>query len=228
MDGCPGHFGHITLNAPVYHQGLLGFVTKFLKCVCFNCSRLLAFKGDEIQRFNEIEAIKKIKNPTARFSRLLQMAGDVTECKSEFGGCGYKQPKFGFKGLQIFVEHRDDNFDLTRDRKEILWPDQALKVLQKVTDDDCVLMGLDPAVGRPDWAIIRNLTVAPPPVRPSVAMSSTSRSEDDLTYAYQQVLKMNILLREQMDKGANQTIINELRVSLQYFVATLMDNQIAG
>lgn len=89
-------------------------------------------------------------------------------------------------------------------------------------------MGLNPEMGRPDWAIIRNLAVAPPPVRPSVAMSSTSRSEDDLTYAYQQVLKMNILLKEQIEKGANQTIINELRVSLQYFVATLMDNQIAG
>jgi len=101
-------------------------------------------------------------------------------------------------------------------------------VLQKVSDDDCVLLGMNPQVGRPDWAIIRNLAVAPPPVRPSVAMSATSRSEDDLTYAYQQVLKMNILLREQIDKGANQTIINELRVSLQYFVATLMDNQIAG
>ena len=135
-------------------------------------------------------------------------------CKSEFGGCGYRQPKFASKGLQIFIEHRDENFDLTRDRKEVLWPDQALKVLQKVTDEDCALMGLNPQVGRPDWAIIRNLAVAPPPVRPSVAMSSTSRSEDDLTYAYQQVLKMNILLREQLDKGANQTIVNELRVSL--------------
>ncbi len=97
-----------------------------------------------------------------------------------------------------------------------------------MSDEDCNLLGLNPQVGRQDWAIIRNLAVAPPPVRPSVAMSSTSRSEDDLTYAYQQVLKMNILLKEQLDKGANQTIVNELKISLQYFVATLMDNQIAG
>lgn len=45
-------------------------------------------------------------------------------------------------------------------------------------------MGFDAKNSRPDWAIIRNLPVAPPPVRPSVAMSSTMRSEDDLTYAY--------------------------------------------
>ena len=89
-------------------------------------------------------------------------------------------------------------------------------------------MGFDAENCRPDWAIIRNLPVAPPPVRPSVAMSSTSRSEDDLTYAYQQVVKMNNILKEQKEKGANQTIINELRTSIQYYVATLMDNKIAG
>lgn len=39
---------------------------------------------------------------------------------------------------------------------------------------------------------------------------------------------MNNILKEQREKGANQTIINELRASLQYFCATLMDNKIAG
>ena len=39
---------------------------------------------------------------------------------------------------------------------------------------------------------------------------------------------MNLLLKEQREKGANQTIINELHMTLQYYVATLMDNKIAG
>lgn len=107
----------------MYHQGLLGFITKFLKCVCFNCSKLLALKGDEFQRFTDAETLKKLKNPMARFNKVMQMASEVHECKSEFGGCGYKQPKLSHKGLQILIEHRDDNFDLTRDRKEALWPD---------------------------------------------------------------------------------------------------------
>ena len=38
MDVCPGHFGHISLNAPVYHAGMLNYILKVLKCVCFNCS----------------------------------------------------------------------------------------------------------------------------------------------------------------------------------------------
>lgn len=172
--------------------------------------------------------LKKIKNGKLRFKKMLNLAEKIHVCESEKGGCGYKQPKFRKSGLSIDIEYRDDNFDNTRDRKSTLWPGEASRVLERISDDDCRLMGLNPEHCRPDWAIIRNLAVAPPPVRPSVAMSSTMRSEDDLTYAYQQVVKMNILLKEQREKGANQTIINELHANLQYFVATLMDNKIAG
>ena len=44
MDSCPGHFGHIALNSPVYHAGMLSYIMKILKCVCFNCSKLLVCK----------------------------------------------------------------------------------------------------------------------------------------------------------------------------------------
>ena len=44
MESCPGHFGHIALNSPVYHAGMLTYLIKILKCVCFNCSKLLVCK----------------------------------------------------------------------------------------------------------------------------------------------------------------------------------------
>jgi DNA-directed RNA polymerase II subunit RPB1 len=62
--------------------------------------------------------------------------------------------------------------------------------------------------------VIKNLAVAPPPVRPSVAMPNLYRSEDDLTYAYQQVIKMNNLLKTQIEKGTNQSTINEILAQL--------------
>lgn len=80
MEGCPGHFGHISLNTPVYHQGLLCFITKFLKCVCFNCSKLLAVKGDELKCFTEKESIRKIKNSRARFNKVLKMSSETSVC----------------------------------------------------------------------------------------------------------------------------------------------------
>lgn len=156
-----------------------------------------------MKELEDRETLLKIRNGKLRFRKLLRLAETIHICESEKGGCGYKQPKFRRAGLSIDIEYRDENFDNTRDRKETLWPCDAIRVLERVTDDDCRLLGFDPVNCRPDWAIIRNLPVAPPPVRPSVAMSSTMRSEDDLTYAYQQIVKMNILLKEQREKGAN-------------------------
>lgn len=50
-------------------------------------------------------------------------------------------------------------------------------------------MGFNEENAHPAWMIIKNLPVAPPPVRPSVA--TTARSEDDLTHAYFEIIKMN-------------------------------------
>jgi DNA-directed RNA polymerase II subunit RPB1 len=52
-------------------------------------------------------------------------------------------------------------------------------------------MGLRPEISRPENMIIKVLPVAPPPVRPNVIMSSSNRSEDDLTYSYQKILQTN-------------------------------------
>ena len=37
---CPGHFGHIKLEKPVFHMGFIETVAKILKCICFDCSEL--------------------------------------------------------------------------------------------------------------------------------------------------------------------------------------------
>lgn len=87
------------------------------------------------------------------------------------------------------------------------------------------MMGLDKEKSNPANMIINNLAVAPPPVRPSV-MSSNMRSEDDLTLAYKQIVKQNNEIKKAQDHGNNIAAINDLRKVLQFFVATLMDNEI--
>lgn len=52
-----------------------------------------------------------------------------------------------------------------------------LSVLKRVSDEDCQLLGLDPKYARPDWMILQVLPIPPPPVRPSVMMDTSSRSE---------------------------------------------------
>ena len=47
MEVCSGHFGHIPLHFPVYHPGLLSYLVKIMRTVCFNCSKLLINKDSD-------------------------------------------------------------------------------------------------------------------------------------------------------------------------------------
>jgi len=38
-------------------------------------------------------------------------------CDQKDGGCGFQQPRLSIQGLGISVEHVDENFDATKDRK---------------------------------------------------------------------------------------------------------------
>lgn len=224
---CPGHFGHIELARKVYHANLLPYILKALRSVCFNCSKLL-IAGDKTQ--SDYKFLTSCKSSKQRFNYTFREASarEGRVCDPKFGGCGYRQPKLSKQGLGVKIEHLDENFDQTKDRKQTLYADEAFAVLRKVKDEDLQLMGFNRSYGRPEWMIIKNLAVAPPAVRPSVAMPNCYRSEDDLTYAYQQVIKMNNVLKMQIERGTNSSTINEIIQQLQFFVATLMDNDLCG
>ncbi len=52
---------------------------------------------------------------------------------------------------------------------------RALEILKRIPTEDAKALGFDCVFTRPDWMIIQNLPVPPPPVRPSVMMDSSSR-----------------------------------------------------
>jgi DNA-directed RNA polymerase II subunit RPB1 len=89
-------------------------------------------------------------------------------------------------------------------------------------------MGLSPDNARPEWMIITILPVPPMPVRPSIASPGAPSAEDDLTFALQSIVKANINLRNHEVEGSPAHVIQEFEALLQYHVATLMDNDLAG
>lgn len=70
---------------------------------------------------------------------------------------------------------------------------QVLSVLKRISDEDCELLGLDPKYARPDWMILQVLPIPPPPVRPSVMMDTSSRSEASLS-AFSAAFAFHLLL----------------------------------
>lgn len=76
--------------------------------------------------------------------------------------------------------------------------------------------------------IITLLPVCPPQVRPSVSVDATLRSEDDLTSQYNQIMKANQQLKKQEEKGAPSHATQDTANLLQFFVATLMNNELSN
>ncbi len=52
---------------------------------------------------------------------------------------------------------------------------KAMEILKRISDEDARALGFDCKFTRPDWMIIQNMPVPPPPVRPSVMMDSSAR-----------------------------------------------------
>lgn len=80
MNDCPGHFGHIELCRAVYHCGFIEDVVRILRCVCFNCSRLLL--DEQIPKDREV---LKVVNPETRY-RMIHDRCNRTVVKCELVG----------------------------------------------------------------------------------------------------------------------------------------------
>ncbi|KAL1540072.1 DNA-directed RNA polymerase II subunit rpb1 [Salvia divinorum] len=248
MADCPGHFGHLELAKPMFHIGFMKTVLSILRSVCFNCSKILA--DEEEPKFKQA---MRIRNPKNRLKKILDACKNKSKCeggdeidvrgqdpdepvKKSRGGCGAQQPKISIDGMKMVAEYKlqkkksddQDHMPEPVERKQQLSAEKVLSILKRVTDEDCQLLGLNPKYARPDWMILQVLPIPPPPVRPSVMMDTSSRSEDDLTHQLAMVIRHNENLKRQERNGAPAHIISEFAQLLQFHVATYFDNDLPG
>ena len=243
---CPGHFGYIKLAKPVFHVGFIGECLKLLKCVCHRCSKIL------IDDYEKYEEITKIKNPKARQLKIYNLCKTKKKCGNREkkknndqdnnenqedkklsdpyykAGCGAIQPKYTRENLKINMDiSEDDNNEYESAIREIS-PKEVLRIFSQISDDEIKLLGFNPDYARPEWMIIQNLAVCPPQVRPSVSVDSSLRSQDDLTHQYNQILKANNDLKSESGHGAGETTAQSKFDTLQFNVATLMNNDLSS
>ncbi len=208
---CPGHFGHIELVRPVIHIAYVKMIYTLLKATCSKCGRLLLSKED-IEKYKQlITGEKEIDEDTA--IEILEKAKKVGTCPH----CGIKQKDIKLVKPMSFYE--DD---------QRLFPTEIRRRLELIPDDDLKLLGLDPDVARPEWAILTVLPVPPAQTRPSITLETGERSEDDLTHKLVDILRTNQRLRDNISAGAPQLIIEDLWDLLQYHVTTYFNNEISG
>ena len=75
----PGHFGHIELARPVYHQGFsANVVLKSLRCICFHCSRIVV---DIENNFKCRKAVANIHNHKRRLAEIKNLLRNKNKCE---------------------------------------------------------------------------------------------------------------------------------------------------
>jgi len=217
---CPGHFGHIELARPVLHVGFARKILKLLRAVCRKCSRVLLTE-EQIHEFTDkMERYQKEfgERNEELVKNALKAARRVKECPY----CGSKRRKVVIEKPTTFYEEKEGK------GSRRLTPMEIRDRLEKITDDDCWVLGINPDAARPEWMVLRVLLIPPVCVRPSITLDSGIRSEDDLTHKLVDVIRINQRLKENIDAGAPQLIVEDLWELLQYHVTTFFNNEVSG
>ncbi|MDQ1280072.1 MAG: DNA-directed polymerase subunit [Thermoproteota archaeon] len=217
---CPGHFGHIELAEPVIHTGFSKLIHRLLKVTCRNCGRVLLTPVDIEEYKKKITVEREILGTPSdeHFKDIEKRTKKYAICPH----CGTRQLSVSFSKPTTFQE------ELEEGGTNRLTPNMIRERLERISDDDLRVLGLDPEVARPEWTILQVLPVPPVYVRPSITLESGIRSEDDLTHKLVDIIRINQRLKENKEAGAPTLIIQDLSELLQYHITTYFDNEASG
>jgi DNA-directed RNA polymerase subunit A' len=216
---CEGHFGHIELARPVIHVGFSKVIRNVLRSTCRSCSRIL-LPQEEVDEY--IKQMEDYLNITGEINpELAQIIIKKAQKTSVCPHCNEKQ-------IKIKLEKPTSFYEVIETGTVRLTPSDIRDSFEGIPNNDILVMGLNPEVVRPEWMILTVLPVPPVCVRPSITLESGVRSEDDLTHKLVDVIRINQRLRENIEAGAPQLIVEDLWELLQYHITTYFDNEVSG
>lgn len=216
---CPGHFGHIELARPVIHVGYSNIIRDILRSTCKSCHRILLSEV-EIEEYGKKMKVA-LKNTGEVDTDLVDEISKRAQKNKECPHCKERQ-------IKIKLEKPTSFYEVIEEGTVRLTPSDIRDWFEKIPDDDCLLLGINPEVARPEWLILTVLPVPPVCVRPSITLESGVRSEDDLTHKLVDIIRINQRLRENIEAGAPQLIVEDLWELLQYHITTYFDNEVSG
>ncbi len=212
---CTGHFGYIELARPVIHYKYVKIVKDLLRSSCQECGRILIPDSDLEDYKDELDEIEEKfgdEEKRQRVKEIIKKLRTIKKCPH----CETEQDKITLEKPTTFM---------AGDKR--LSPIEIRVWLEKITDQDCKIFGMNPEVVRPEWMVLTVLPIPPVTTRPSITLESGERSEDDLTHKLGDVVRINQRLFENINAGAPEIIIEDLWDLLQYHVTTFFDNTVS-
>ncbi|MFH1445262.1 MAG: DNA-directed RNA polymerase subunit A' [Nanoarchaeota archaeon] len=129
--------------------------------------------------------------------------------------CNANQKKVSFIKPYTYYEDKTE-----------LSPTDVRERFEKIPNNDLKKLGI--LGGRPEWLIVTLFPIPPVTMRPSITLEGGERSEDDLTHKLVDIVRINQSLKENIDIGAPDFILNDLAELVQYHISTYFDNELTG
>ncbi|KAF8211700.1 hypothetical protein K438DRAFT_1807744 [Mycena galopus ATCC 62051] len=246
---CVGHYAYIKLAMPVFHIGFFKHAIAILQCICKTCARVLLEEPDRrvfIKRFRrpnlenmQRQIITKAVNTMARKVVHCPYCSATNGAVKKAGPLKIIHDKFRAKKtapeLEAFRKTFESAIEFQKElamyvNKPVYEDLHALKVLdlfRRISDEDCELLGLRPAHGRPEEFIWQYLSVPPVCIRPSVAQDGAS-TEDDLTVKLGEIVFTNAIIKQAIAKGTPTPQLMEHWDFLQICVAMYVNSETPG
>ncbi|MCX6803269.1 MAG: DNA-directed RNA polymerase subunit A', partial [Candidatus Diapherotrites archaeon] len=208
MKNCSGHFGHLELERPVVHSEFGRRIELLMNATCKECGHL-TINDEQIKKLQEASGGKVVDYT----KRIILKGKSVKKCPH----CN----------ALLFKTQLDKptNFYYNKER---IYPTQIREWVEKIPEEEIKLLGYELTRIRPEWFILTSLQVPPITIRPSITLESGIKSEDDLTHKLVDIIRINNRLKDNIEAGAPQLIIEDLWDLLQYHVTTYFDNNTAG
>lgn len=211
---CIGHFGYIELARPIVHLKYVKPILDCLRGTCRECNRIL-LDDSQIKKYTALLEEEKKERGVEGIRRVAKLIIDSVKNVKKCPHC---------KGKQYNVKIEKPTSFYESDKR--LNPIEVRARLEKISDGDIELFGLNPKYARPEWMVLTVLPIPPVTMRPSITLESGERSEDDLTHKVGDIVRINQRLFENINAGAPEIIVEDLWDLLQYHITTYFDNAV--
>lgn len=206
---CIGHFGHIILNTPVLHPLYYKNLINVLRCICYQCGRLL-LKKDQFQ----IHQLFRFQG-NARFLKILEYVESMNLCSH----CETPQPKYVLNTtdrsiMMVLKLQQGESRKIQYHEKDIF------QVLERMDTQDITYMGFNVAKFHPKNLVLTVLPVLPPVDRPYI-LSESVTCDDDLTIQYLEIIKANNNLKNYQSNDTKRAKYVQI---LKFRIKSLFDN----
>ena len=249
---CAGHFGDIKLALPVFHIGFFKAALQVLQDICKTCAKVLIMEEEKISqlrrlrtgRMDSLQKLAMVKSihDKCRKVTCCMHCGAVNGIVKKVGVMKVVHEKYrttikknqseteAFRKLfSGAVEANGELKNHVGKAQEDINPLKAKELFERISDDDCELLGLDPVHGHPRDFLWTAMPVPPSCIRPSVAMSVENGSnEDDLTVKLTEIVYTNAIIKDAMDKGQPVHMLIEDWDFLQLQCAMYINSELPG